>query len=496
MATWRFHRATLLACVAGLASAAQPPLVSAQDVRVIIEVNNSAALEDDYFCWTPIPARARLSDPLPSSQDPVSVTLQAESEAGGGDLTFQAATGARPTKASFTPTPTLQLSLPASGDWTPFWVAGTRPSMAAKDVAIVTKDQAGSELGRLPVMVRVRKDAATLQPEEIRLFLKALRDLHDLDNGAVNSRYTKYAAAHAVAFDVGIHDGDTPTWWPLFLAWHRAFLLSLERELQALEPRVALPYWRFDRRDPAVVTAVTPKIFTPAFMGSVQGDSGVPGGFLVQFDPTNPLFGWQIPELNGALVRQFDATGGAMPDSRLRDLFDAVDGDGNLVNGAYRAINGRLELRYHNEAHGAVNGWLGQGFSPVDPLFFLLHANVDRAWANWQIEFDRWDPGTGDAYHAQGAYPGPGTEPRFRKGSYGDDVMWPWGDNSGDQGTPDQSDDWPDIGVPFALLAGPGTGGPNDPATPKDMVDYLDTRGQGVAINACYDDMDYVGNQH
>ena len=32
-----------------------------------------------------------------------------------------------------------------------------------------------------------------------------------------------------------------------FLPWHRAYILDLERELQAIDPSVPLPYWRFDQ---------------------------------------------------------------------------------------------------------------------------------------------------------------------------------------------------------------------------------------------------------
>ena len=41
---------------------------------------------------------------------------------------------------------------------------------------------------------------------------------------------------------------------PGFLPWHRAYILDLERELQAIDPSVALPYWRFDRPAPNLFT--------------------------------------------------------------------------------------------------------------------------------------------------------------------------------------------------------------------------------------------------
>ena len=47
---------------------------------------------------------------------------------------------------------------------------------------------------------------------------------------------------------------------PAFLPWHRTMLLHVERELQKLEPRVALHYWDWD--------AAAPNIFHEDFMGA------------------------------------------------------------------------------------------------------------------------------------------------------------------------------------------------------------------------------------
>ena len=41
--------------------------------------------------------------------------------------------------------------------------------------------------------------------------------------------------------------------------------------------------------------------------------------------------------------------------------------------------------RTHNSMHGWIGGTLGNPrFSPMDPIFLLNHANVDRLWAKWQ----------------------------------------------------------------------------------------------------------------
>lgn len=478
---WKVSYVTLVAAAAVIA---QPASVFAQSVE--IEVNDTASDLDDFICWSPRPARVRIVGG--TTGQAVTVKIGGEGAAGAGAVAFQSS-AQKPTAATFSPSPTIDIAVSSDGSWTPFWIAGTKASKDGKDVSVVATEADGTELARLPVMVRVRKDARVLTPFERTLFLQAVRTLHDLDNGALASNFVKYAYAHNEAFDVGIHHGSAPTYWPLFLAWHRAFLLGFEQELQRIDPRVALPYWRFDLPDPGDVGGGTPVVFTPDFMGSVQGGAGAPGGFLVQFAPSNPLFGWQVPGL-AALVRTADGTGAAMPEGRLQDIFDAKDVFGQPINAVYRGVNGAIELRYHNGAHSAIGGWLGQGYSPTDPLFFLLHANVDRGWAHWQAVTPavRFDPSSTDAYHARGVYPGPGVAGRFQLGSYADDAMWPWTGVGGDQGTSDQNDDWPVIDQPFPLASSSGA-----PIKPADMVDYLETRGAGLGVHACYDDIGFDG---
>jgi tyrosinase len=341
-----------------------------------------------------------------------------------------------------------------------------------KDVQVAAFDSAGTMLGSISLMVRVRKNAETLEANEREEFLETLVKLHDLKNGTLASEYRKFSRTHDEAFFVGIHGA--PSGLPLFLAWHRAFLLNLERELQVIDPRIALPYWRFDQ--PA------PKVFSPDFMGSVSGQVTKPGGFLVDFSPSNPLSGWNMGDGNGPLVRVRDASGaGALPADRLANLFSVG------FNSEYGGLNGSIEDNYHNGAHSRIGGWLATAASPRDPLFFLLHANVDRAWAEWQSRFDRFDSKKASSYSAQGSYPGPTAPGRFPKASYRDDQMWPWNGSGGNQGTPDPLDDWPGFAYPMP----PGISSTLGAPTPGLTVDYLDTAGAGLGLGVCYDDIGF-----
>ncbi len=463
------RRFSQLTCIGFFVAFTVSRIGFAQTSQVIIEIN-SPADTDDFICWTPVPAKARLL----GSAGTMPITLRSIGTAAGGAVVFQADTGLRPTRGTFSPQPELQLSLPSDSSWVPFWIAGQRPSVGDKDVNVVAIDSMGAELGRVSLMVRVRKNAEKLQANEIKQFLEALAKVHDLGNGTLHSEYRKHSQAHDEAFSVGIHGGSSG--FPLFLAWHRAFLLHLERELQAIDPRVSLPYWRFDQ--PA------PNLFTPDFLGSVSGQPTQPGGFLVNLSTSNPIRNWHMGDGNGPLVRVRDASGaGALPVDRLALIF-AVP-----FNQEYGGVNGALEPNYHNGAHSRIGGWLATASSPRDPLFFLLHANVDRGWSKWQSQFNRFDPTMSSSYSAQGSYPGSTTPGRFPKASYRDDLMWPWNGSGGDQGTPDPLDDWPNFA--YSMPASPSNPDLLVNPTPGLTVDYLDTAGTGHGHGVCYDDVSF-----
>ena len=113
-------------------------------------------------------------------------------------------------------------------------------------------------------MVRVRKDATTLTAAERDRFLSAFARFNDRGLG----RFSDFRNVHTQAGSPEAH------FRAGFLPWHRSFLLDLERELQDIDPTVAMPYWRFDR--PAR------SLFRRDFMG-VASATGT-----VQFAPTNP----------------------------------------------------------------------------------------------------------------------------------------------------------------------------------------------------------------
>jgi tyrosinase len=436
---------------------------------VELEVNDTTADADDYICWSPMPARIRQV----GGGSNLAVVLSSTKRTPGqknGQVHFATFSATRPTPATFNPQDTLNITLPTSGAWKSFWVAGKESSADGKDVKIIVTDPSnGSKLLELPVMVRIRKNAESLTDVEIERLLTALATLHDVQNSGQHSKYLKYVHVHGEAFFMGIHNV------PAFAPWHRLYLLSLERELQAIDPRIALPYWKFDEN--------APRLFRLEFIGRVSGNSNE-----VAFSTTNPIRGWKmpsesdiagmtptdpIPVSNLPLSRERNG-GSSHPDVFPEDVMDKTD---------YGVMWAFLEGNYHNDAHNHIGDWMASLQSPRDPLFFLLHANVDRQWAEWQKQEAAFNPGTTTAYSPQNGYPGSGAA--FHQGSYADDTQWPWNLHGGSQGTADPDDDWP--GFTFNLLMGPANHGPSSSPVVKENIDYEDRMGDGFPIGYSYD---------
>src|SRR5262249_13766668 len=157
-------------------------------------------------------------------------------------------------------TDTLDVVAPGDGTPVSFWVAGKfqSPSVSYGDAVIEVSDKSsGVVLGSRATMVRIRKNATSLSSPERDRFLAALGSLNAAGRGPCRD----FRDVHTALSDREMH-GNVG-----FLPWHRAYVLDLERALQAIDPAVAVPYWRFDR--PA------PSVFTQDFMGASDPDRWV-----------------------------------------------------------------------------------------------------------------------------------------------------------------------------------------------------------------------------
>ncbi len=159
-----------------------------------------------------------------------------------------------------------------------------------------------------------------------------------------------------------------------FFSWHRMYTYYFERILRKAsgDPSLTLPYWNYTD-DPA--QAVLPDAFrTPAntsnalYDGSrsaaYNGGAGLPAadvsytsGFnLINF--TTPTLG--SPSFGGQTV----SAPAHFPSS---------------------AGSGGVERSPHNNVHNDISGNMAAGESPLDPIFWLHHANIDRLWKRWLV---------------------------------------------------------------------------------------------------------------
>lgn len=351
-------------------------------MNVEIRIPGADALGRVFLTWTPIEATARVLNPVGTAA--IGVTLR--NAGSGGRVRFA-------TTRTHRGTPTLALTLPIDGTPVKFFVAGEfgRPSVSLGD-AIIQARRTGTStvLGRKPLTVRVRKNAQTLSPAERDRFVAAFGSL----NGGGAGRFRDFRDMHVDAATNEAH-GNVG-----FLPWHRAYLLDLERELQAIDPSVALPYWRFDQ--------AAPNVFTREFMGTSNAVGSV------EFTAGHPFNTWRTDGALGILRLPRFPTGSAPGNLLSEAQTIALGGAANPAYGSFAL----MEDDPHGNAHMRFRGSISAIPSAArDPLFFLLHANVDRLWAKWQWLSKRTSPSDARAF-AQ-AVPN-------RVGHRLQDTMWPW----------------------------------------------------------------------
>lgn len=170
---------------------------------------------------------------------------------------------------------------------------------------------------------------------------------------------------------------------PVFLPWHRYFLLMLELYLQDAvgDENFRLPYWDW-ASDADLPDPKTSVIWDTSFMGQFED-----GSWRVRLAP-NPT-GANLRTADRPLDRNF--SGGSLPNrSQVREVIqDQVVYDLPLYDTDAAGFRNFLEGwrgpgRLHNQIHVWVGGDMVVSTSPNDPVFFLHHCNVDRIWAAWQ----------------------------------------------------------------------------------------------------------------
>jgi len=407
-------------------------------VNVELQINNSVNPSARFVSWTPSPFRIRVTDPSGTTSTNVSVRISGRSVANGGAVVLR-----RNTTGSFSNS--LTLSVPISGTSVSFFVAGRfgRPSVNNEDVTIEART-GNTLVGSVPVMVRIRKNANTLTTGERDRLVAAFAQLNNQGTG----RFADFRDMHTAVSSPQAHGA------PAFLPWHRAYLLDLERELQAIDPSVALPYWRFDQ--PA------PSIFNLDFFG-VSDQLGT-----VQFSASNPLRFWRTDGVQGINRRPFFSTSGTPPGLRNETQ--------TLALGSQYSAFRTMEGNPHGSAHTSFGGSISSVPTAArDPLFFLLHCNVDRLWAKWQRQFSRFNPAQTASYDSNPGNPIGHNLP---------DTMWPW---NGITGPPR-----PPTAPGGTLAASPSVSAPGPQPRVQDCLDYQGSASAVSRMGFDYDDVPFA----
>ncbi|WP_439697023.1 tyrosinase family protein [Mucilaginibacter sp. AW1-7] len=396
-----------------------------------------------YISWRPVPCSLALSN-IPAGTANVNLLLSNNGPAGGGKVIFSLTENGAYSD-------TLQLTAgvaPVS-----FFVAGKygSPSSNDKDAVILVADAAThAVVGQLELMVRVRKDANKLSDAERDRFVQAF--------GVLNSsgKFQPFRDMHVQTSLAEAHGNYG------FLPWHRAYLLDLERQLQAIIPSVTLPYWKFD--SPA------PNIFTLAFMG-VSGNLG-----NVQFTDAHPFRTWKTDTDVGIIRTPKFQTATEKASEVVRNDSQTI-----AISNQFMQFTS-MEGDPHGSAHNSFNGSISNpATAPKDPLFYLLHTNVDRLWARWQSQYKRTDLASTATYPFLGAAGTPGS---IRIGHNLKDTLWPWNNVH----TP-----------PRPNFPPPGNGMPGSPEVPApgisprlaDMIDYQGKHDARAYLGFDYDNIPY-----
>jgi tyrosinase len=450
--------------------------------RVEIEIGSVATL-DDYIAWNPTSSRIRWADGV--FPNILNVTLQNMS--GTDHLRF--ANNALPA-GNTAKNATLSLTLNGDGSWVSFFMAGNpaSPSTADKDAVLEVIDASNLDLlSREGLMVRIRKNANGLTTPERNRYLAALKKV-----GMTYLDYIEFVRTHSrastpLAFSLvshrQAHSGSA------FMPWHRAFVLHIERLIQAADPSVALPYWKFD--------VPAPNIFTVDFMGSRTAN---PYCLLAM---TNPIVSWSLPGEGVAAGIQRRTPYGDSGNPGVATEAATLALGANFVN--FKAMEGT----FHNPAHstsaivgsGANGSWVGgsPAIAPRDPLFFFLHCNVDRVWARWQWLNHRYIADV-LTYDLQGSHAAPAAgvaAPLFTTningqittnrtlGQYADDTMWPWNNVLNGAGTAQR----PNVSLLQPLPIALGAVLPFATPTVKGVIDYISINpGVSGGLGYGYDD--------
>ena len=194
---------------------------------------------------------------------------------------------------------------------------------------------------------------------------------------------------------------------PAFLPWHRELCNRFEAMLREVDPELSLHYWDWNT-DPA-------PLFTKDFMGNANGEAedpwlkaklynpkvvddnyrSVSGALLNKSPPSYPKHAYPADppktltrdkQAGAPHVGQFSSDGRRFwPTDDQLTKAKTFQEFNDLMQG-FEIMESSSKNGAHGLAHEYIGGTIGSPHTSFrDPFVFLLHSNVDRLWAMWQV---------------------------------------------------------------------------------------------------------------
>ena len=161
-----------------------------------------------------------------------------------------------------------------------------------------------------------------------------------------------------------------------FLPWHRAYVVTYEKAIRKIigDNNFAMPYWDWTTNpkmpeqflSPTLPNGKTNWLYVsdPTWKRTWPNQTPMPSNVV------GPAVFQQI-----MTTTPYEAFGTSRP-----------AGQNTLAQSwitKSTGFQGPLESKPHNQVHNNIGGWMPSAMSPMDPIFFMHHSNIDRIWDAW-----------------------------------------------------------------------------------------------------------------
>jgi tyrosinase len=213
-------------------------------------------------------------------------------------------------------------------------------------------------VGNCPSSCRRREIRSLSDPERNAYFAA----VHQLHSGPAPTKYDQMVKIHLDATDYAHNTA-------YFLPWHRGYLRTYEKALQAIDPSVCVPYWNWS------VDSQAPE-YSPVFTEGYFGTNGGADGCVAD----GQFKGWQVNTPQPHCLKRKWKYGDNL------GAFHSYEGVNKIVtqSSSYDSFRSRLESLAHPTPHINIGGDMAEMYSPNDPIFWSHHAYIDYVWTQYQ----------------------------------------------------------------------------------------------------------------